>query len=171
MSSGWAPMAMAAFAGMFTALQLYSFTGRSRLIRREKNLVGSGRVGEARQAHLFVLVQRFKKRLELRLVGMIRHVARIKELHRQTAPGVFVGLQLHRMKLVVQQTALAAHQVSVEIIGLQAVNYRGALADAAILELEDRYTRGRVLVRIEDFALRFRVVTSHFFDLISHAKQ
>ena len=74
-------------------------------------------------------VERVEERLELRLVRMIGDVAAVEHLHRQLAPGVAVqAVELLRVELVVEQAAFAADEVRVEVVGLQAVHHRGALA-------------------------------------------
>jgi len=132
--------------------------------------VGFGGVCKARQGHLLALIQRVEESFELGLVGMIGDVSGIEHLHSEVAPGVFVRGELHRVELVIQQAAFAAHEVSVEIVGLKAIDDGGAFADAAILEFHYRDAGGRVFVRREDFALGFRVVAGDFGDITPHTK-
>ena len=92
-------------------------------------------------------VERVEERLELRLVRMIADVAAIEHLHRQLAPCVPVQAgELLRVKLVVEHAALAADEVGVEVVRLQAIDDRGAFADGAVLELQERRRCGRVFV-------------------------
>ena len=75
------------------------------------------------------------------------------------------------MKLVVEQAALAAHEVGVEIVRLQAIHDRGAFPDLAALEFKNRDAARRVFVRLENLAARFCVVARHFRDVVAHAEQ
>ena len=47
-------------------------------------------------------------------------------MHGETAPGLFVALQLVGVDFVIQQAAFAAHQVGVKVVGLEAVDDRVA---------------------------------------------
>ncbi len=128
-------------------------------------------VGETGERHVFARVGGVEEGLELRGVRMIRDVAGIEHLHREIAPGVLVRLQFHRVKLVVEQTAFAAAQVRVEIVRLQTINDRRAFADLAAFEFQDRDAARGVFVRLENLALRLRVVAGDFFDVVAHAKE
>src|SRR5947207_2995085 len=75
------------------------------------------------------------------------------------------------MKFVVEQRSLAADQVRVEIIRLQAVHDGRAFSYAAVLELQNGHTRGRVFVWLEDLAAGFGIVARDFHDVIAHAQQ
>jgi hypothetical protein len=86
------------------------------------------------------------------VVGMIAHVAGVEHLHGELAPGGLVGVQLHGVELVVEQAALAAAEVGVEVVGLQAVHHGGGLADAAVLEVDEGDAGGVVFVGLEDVA-------------------
>ena len=59
------------------------------------------------------------------------------------------------MKLVIEKASLAADEMCVKIVGLQAVDHRSAFADAAIGILEKGNTRRVVFVRLENGAARF----------------
>ena len=49
---------------------------------------------------------------------MVAHVAAIEHLEVELAPTALVGLQLLGVELVIQKTAFAAYQVSVEVVRL-----------------------------------------------------
>lgn len=55
--------------------------------------MGARGVGEAGERHFFASGQRGEERLELRGVGVIRHVAGIQRLHGEFAPFDFVRLE------------------------------------------------------------------------------
>ncbi len=75
------------------------------------------------------------------------------------------------MELVVEQAAFAADEVGVEVVGLEAVDDRRALADLAALEVQDRHAAGVVFVGAEDLALRFRRVAADALHFLAHAQQ
>ena len=81
---------------------------------------------------------------------MVTHVSRVEHLHGQFAPVASVGVELLRVKFVVQQTAFATHQMRVEIVGLQAVDNRGRLPDGAVCKPQDCHARCVVFVGLED---------------------
>src|SRR4051812_1161629 len=101
------------------------------------------RIRETRERHLFAALKGIEERLELGLVRMIADVAAVEHFHRQIAPRVPVQpRQLLRVKFVIENAPLAADEMSVKVIWLQAVNDRGALPGAAAPELQDRGRRG-----------------------------
>src|SRR5687768_7452432 len=59
-------------------------------VGRKNNFVRSQGVAEAGERHFFVHVQRVEEGLELHLIGMIRHVAGIQQLHGKLAPARLV---------------------------------------------------------------------------------
>ena len=148
MSSGCAAMAMAEFSAttrnprakhtmesIFRSDLVIVVTSlrRRRLVRRENDFVRLHRIIETRERHFLVLVERVEEGLELRRVGMVRHVAGIEHLHGEIAPRVLVqAAELLRMEFVVEQAAVAADEVRVEIVRLKAINHCGAFADAAV---------------------------------------
>ncbi len=93
---------------------------------------------------------------------MVRHVARVYQRRAQLAPDVLVqAAELRGVKLVVQNAALAADEVRVEVVRLQAVDHRRHLAQPAVLELQDRHRRGVVLVLLEHPVFRLGRVADH----------
>lgn len=99
---------------------------------------------------------------------MVTHIAGIEHLHGELAPRVLVGVELHGVELVVQEAALAAAQMGVEVIGLEAVHDGGGLADGAVLEVDEGDAGGVVLVGLEDVALRFGGEAGDAFDFVAH---
>lgn len=128
-------------------------------------------IGEARERHFFSFVERIEERIELSLIRMIRDISRIEQLHRQIAPGMLVRFQFHRVKLVIEQAAFAAYEMSMEIIRLQTIHNRRALADRAIFEFQNRHTRRGVLVRRKNLVARFGVIARDLGHISAHAKQ
>src|SRR6266550_818027 len=123
-------------------------------------------VAEAGERHVFPLVQRVEKRLELCLVGMITYIAAVEELHREVAPGIPIqACQLLGMELVVEDAAVASHEVRVKVVGLKTIDDRRALAHAAIAELEDAGRRRPVLVRREERIRARGRVAGDFLDI------
>ena len=102
---------------------------------------------------------------------MIADVTGVEHLHRESAPLSLVGGELCGVKLVIQKTALAADEMGVKVIRLQAVDAGGGFADAAVGELEDRRRRCGILVFGEIFVLRSCRVRGHLLDLAAHAEQ
>ena len=128
-------------------------------------------VAETRERHVLALVERIKEGLELGLVRVIADVAGIQHLHREAAPLGLVGLQLGGVELVIEDAAMAAHEVGVEVIGLEAVDDRGAFADGAVLELQNRDRGGVVFVRCEVLALGLGAEARDRVDFARHAHQ
>ena len=81
---------------------------------------------------------------------MVGNIARIEQLQRKLAPLVFVDRQFHRVELVVEQAALAAHQVRVEVVRLETIDDRRTLADRTILEPQNGRRARFVFVGRED---------------------
>ena len=88
------------------------------------------RVGETGQRHFFTGCQRVEESLELCLIRMIADVAAIEHLHRELRPRVLVeAAKLLAVEFVIENGALAADQVRVEVVRLEAINDCRALAD------------------------------------------
>src|SRR6266850_7118088 len=101
----------------------------------EDDLVRPQGVGQAGQRHFLAGTERGEEGLELRLIRMIGDIAGVEQLHGQITPLRLVQrAELRRMKLVVEQAAFAADEVDVEIVRLQTINRRRALAHAPVLE-------------------------------------
>src|SRR6187551_958437 len=79
--------------------------------------------------------------------------------------------ELLRMKLVVEQTAFAANEVCVEVVGLQTIDDRRRLADAAVLELQNGGRRRAVFVGGEDRVRALGRIARDFIDLCVHAEE
>ena len=75
------------------------------------------------------------------------------------------------MEPVVEQTSFAAHQMRVEVVGLEAVHDGGRLAHRAVGEVHDRHARGVVLVGGEDFAGRLGAHGGDSLHFAAHHEQ
>jgi hypothetical protein len=74
--------------------------------------------------------QRVEERLELRLVGMIAHVAAIEHLHAERGPRVLVQApEFLAVEFVVEDAALATDKVGVEVVRLETIDDSCAFAD------------------------------------------
>lgn len=138
------------------------------LVGGEDDFEGAQGFGEAGERHVFAFVQGVKEGLELGLVRVVADIAGVQHVHGEVAPALFVGLQDVGVQLVVQQAALAAHEVGVEVVGLQAVHHGGGFADGAVLELHQGDAGGVVFIRGEDFALGLGAETGDAFHLAGH---
>lgn len=99
---------------------------------------------------------------------MVAHVAGVEHLHGELAPGVLVGVELHGVELVVEDAALAAAQMRVEVVGLQAVHDGGGFADGAVFEADDGGAGGVVFVGLEDLAAAAGGEGADALDLAAH---
>src|SRR5207247_218820 len=92
--------------------------------------------------------------------------------HRKLAPLVFVQSgELGGIELVVEQAAFAADQVGVKIVRLETIDDRGALAHAAIGELQDRHAGGGVFVFGKVLIGGTTRATAYALDLGAQAQQ
>ena len=134
-------------------------------------MAGKG-VGEAGEGHIFPRIERVEERLELRLIRMVAHVAAIEHLHGKLGPRCFVQpAELHGVELVIEDAALAADEVSVEVIGLEAVHDGCAFAHRAAFEPDERGRRRGVFVGGENGVAALRGVAGDFFHLGIHAEE
>ena len=134
--------------------------------------MGHERVGEARERHVFPLLERVEERLKLRHIWVVADVAAVEELHREIAPRVSIQAgELLRVKLVVEDAAFTPDQVGVEVVGLQAVDDRRGLADTPVPELQDRRGGRGVFVWREDRIRALRGIARDLVDLRVHAQQ
>src|SRR3954469_9779377 len=141
-------------------------------VGRRHDAMRDERIVEAGERHLFTALERVEECLELRLVWMIADVAAVEHLHRQLAPGVPIQAgQLLRMKLVVENASLAADQMRVEVIRLQAIDHCRAFSNAAILELQNRRRCRRILIRREQRVAALRSVAADLVYVVVHAQQ
>src|SRR6476659_6702136 len=102
---------------------------------------------QAGQRHFFPAVQCGKKRFKLSLIGMIRNVSRIEEIHGKLAPpGLIQTAKLRRKEFVVEETPFATHEMGVKVIRLKTIDHGGALADLSIFEFQDRDARSGILI-------------------------
>src|SRR5437660_1100468 len=131
MSSGCAPIAMASLLAIKSVdirttvrvgylvtllrIHLYRPAAFRRSVRRKYDFVTPCRLGKTCQRHFSPFVQRVEKGFELRLIGVVRRIARVQHLHCQGAPGMPVGAQLHRAKLVTKEAPLAADQLRMKV--------------------------------------------------------
>ena len=109
--------------------------------------------------------------MELGLVGVIADVAGVEHGHGKLAPFAFVGLEFAGVELVVEKAALTADEVGVEVVGLEAIDDGGALADGSVFELQDGDGGGVVLVGSEDVAARLGGHAGDRLDLAAHAHE
>ena len=121
--------------------------------------------------HVAVFVEGVKELLELSLIGVITDITAVEHLHGEITPSGLVGLQFIGMELVVQETALTADEVGVEVVRLKAIDDRCAFPDAAVFEFQEGDTGGVVLIGSEDFAFGFGGETGDGLDLIAHAEK
>ena len=112
----------------------------------ENDLVCPGCLFQAGQRHGLLRVESGEKRLELRLIRVVGDIPGVQRFKAQGAPGLFSRFEVARMKLVVQEAALTAHEVGMEIIRLQAVDRRGAFAYTPISKFEQRHTGGGIFI-------------------------
>ena len=93
---------------------------------------------------------------------MIAHIPRIDERGFKGAPPALIhALQFRRVDSVVQQTAFAADQMDVEVVGLEAVHAGSYLRDfVSTLKLENRDAGCIVFIRDEILPLRLRAGNS-----------
>jgi hypothetical protein len=141
------------------------------LIRGEDDLEGLERLFKAGEWHGLAGIQSIEKSLELALIRMIAHIAAIEHFHVQLAPGSFVRVQLHGVKFVIQQAALAAAEVGVEVVWLEAVHDGGGFAHSAVFEVQDGHAGGVVFIGLEDITLRLGGERAHTLHLTAHHHQ
>ena len=125
-------------------------SGSGTLIGGKDNPEGLERIVVTGQGHGLSLVKRIKKGLELVLIGMVSNVAGVCESDWQLGPRLVAQVELGGIQLVVQNTALTATELSVKIVGHQAVDDTGALAYRAVAELQDGGGRRGVFVAAEN---------------------
>ena len=133
----------------------------------------TGRIRKARVRHFLSCPQRLEEGLELRLIRVITHIAGVHQLRGQRAPFILVqSTHLAGVELVIQNTALTAHEVCVEVVWLQAVNHAGHLTEAAILEFQNRDAGGVVFVLLENSVLGFGGMTGNLHHIfVAHQIQ
>ena len=138
----------------------------------EVDAVGFKRDVKIGARHGFIRPDAIDKGLELRLVGVIGHVARIDQRGFQGAPFVFAhAVQFVGVDAVVEQAAFRADEVNVEVIGLQTIHARSDFCRIAIGEFEEGDRGGVVLVGLENGGLGFGGQAGHFLDLAIHEEQ
>ena len=137
----------------------------------EDDFEGFEGLREAGPLHVAVFVEGVEELLELGLVGVVADVAAIEHLHGEVTPGGFVCLEFVGVEFVVEEAALAADEVGVEVVGLEAVDDGGAFANAAVFEFDDGDAGGVVLVGGEDLALGFGGEAGDGFDVVAHAEE
>ena len=81
---------------------------------------------------------------------------------------MLVRVQLHGVEFVIQKAALAAAEVRVEVIRLQAVHDGSGFAHRAVFETDDRRAAGVVFVRLEDVAAALRGEGADALDFAAH---
>ena len=83
---------------------------------------------------------------------MIGYVARVS-IHGELAPLRLIQFERVGVKLVIEQSPLAPHQVGVEVVGLEAIQNRSRLAHPAVSELQNGHAGRRVFVFLEVLVL------------------
>lgn len=147
-------------------------TGGGGFVGSEDDLVAAERVLEAGERHVLALLQRFEERLELRLIRVVSHIAAIDWVDAQFAPLRFVERgDFVRVELAIEEAAFAAHKVGVEVVGLEAVDDAGALADAAVLEFDEADRGGGILVAGEIRVRALLIERGHFLHFAVHAHE
>ena len=111
---------------------------RCAFVGSEDDFKGAEGFAEVCKRHVLACVEGIEEGLELRLVGVIGHVAGIQHLHGKLSPTGFVRVEFVGMQLVIQKASLATDQMGVEVIRLEAVHNRGCFADGTVLEFQDR---------------------------------
>ena len=107
---------------------------------------------KASKWHGLTGIQGIEEGLKLALIRMVTHVPGIEHLHGQLAPRVLVSVQLHGMEFIIEQAALASAEMSVEVVGLEAVHNGGGFADRAVFETDDGCAARVIFVGLENLA-------------------
>ena len=159
-------------ARLFHLTEFYQSSAFFRaLIRREDDFEALQRLTQTGEWHVFVFIQRIEEGLELIGVGMITHITGVEHLHRELAPALFVGVQLVGVKFIIEQTAVTADEMGVEVVGLEAVHHRRALAHLATFEMQKRDAGGVVFVRGKNVTPALGRDTAHRLYLGAHEHQ
>ena len=124
-----------------------------RQVGGKDQFVGLDGLVQARLGHGLPLLKGIEKSLELGLIGVIGHIARISQFHGELAPLRLIQFERVGVKLVIEQSPLAAHQVGVEVVGLEAIQNRSRLAHPAVSELQNGHAGRRVFVFLEVLVL------------------
>src|SRR5262245_17422563 len=101
----------------------------------------------------------------------MRHVARIDQAGFERAPSLFGHFEFRAVETVIEQAALAAAKMNVEVIGLQAVRHRSDLAESSVFEFEQRHRSRVVFIKSEDLATAAITVTLDLLDFGIHEHQ
>ena len=123
------------------------------------------------QSHLTVFSYGGYELLKLWKVRMVADVTRINQCRFQVAPLVLIRPQFLAVEFIIEEATFAAHQVNVEIIGLQTVGHGCNFANPAVLEFEQADRSRVVFIGLEDLTLTSRPVADNLLDLTIHAHQ
>ena len=103
-------------------------------IRGKDDFVAADHVSERGQWHLLPLAKRCEKRFKLSLIRMVGDIAGIEQFETHFTPSMLVKSWQVHVEPLIQDAALAANKMRVEVIRLETIDDGGAFPDASVGE-------------------------------------